>query len=321
MMSAHDLRTSEVSQRHSQLDALAMALMVVLCASWGLQQVAIKVANDGVSPIFQAGIRSVVASALLWLWCLWRRVPLLRRDGSLLPGVIAGLLFAGEFCLIYLGLSLTNASRAVIFLYTAPFVVALGAHLFLPGERMRAMQALGLACAFLGILLAFADSLAMPTNRQLLGDSLILVAAVLWGATTVLVKGSRLATIPAGKTLLYQLAASALVLPPLSWAMGEPGIVALTPLIVASLAYQAVGVAFVSYLVWFWLVARYPASRLSAFSFLTPLFGVLAGGLLLDEPLTPLLMLAMILVGAGIWLVNRPPPVAAATATAIRKGG
>lgn len=293
--------------RRAYLDTFAIVIMVVLCASWGLQQVAIKVANDGISPVLQAGIRSVAATALLWGWCLVRGVPLFRRDGSLLPGVAAGLLFAGEFCLIFWGLSYTSASRAVIFLYTAPFVIAAGVHLFVPGEKLGRVQMIGLACAFFGVVAAFGDGLRLADRRMLLGDAMLLGAAVLWGATTVLIKASRLATIPASKTLFYQLAASALVLPPLSWALGEPGIVAVTPVVAMSVIYQAVGVAFISYLAWFWLIAHYPASRLSSFAFLTPLFGMLAGWLLLDERVTWALALALLLVGVGIYLVNRAP--------------
>lgn len=291
--------------RRDHLDAVAMGLMVVLCATWGLQQVAIKIANTGVSPLLQAGIRSTGAVLLLWAWAAARRIRLYGAEGSLKPGLWAGLLFAGEFCLIYWGLTYTTASRAVLLLYTAPFVVALGAHWFIPGEPLRLWQGVGLACAFTGVAVAFGEGFA-AAGPGLIGDVMILVAAVMWGATTVLIKASRLATTPATQTLFYQLAVSAVTLPLASLALGEPGLTAPTPLVLACLAYQTVGVAFVSYLAWFWLITRYPASRLAAFSFLTPLFGILAGGLLLDEPVTGWLLLALLLVAAGIWLVNRP---------------
>jgi drug/metabolite transporter (DMT)-like permease len=288
------------------LDLTAMAMLVVLCASWALQQVAIKVANHGVSPILQSGIRSVVATVLVLIWMALRREPMLERDGTLWWGIAAGFLFAGEFLLIYRGLESTHASRAVIFLYTSPFVVALGAQLFIPGEHLRMIQVVGLCCAFAGIAVAFRESLSFPTHRMLLGDAMLVGAAVLWGATTVLVKASPLAKIRPSKTLLYQLAVSAVVLPLGSLAMSEPGIVLMTPLIAGCLAYQTIWVAFITYLAWFWLVRRYPASRLASFTFLTPLFGVLAGGVLLNEPITKVLLLSLVLVSTGIYLVNRP---------------
>jgi drug/metabolite transporter (DMT)-like permease len=297
---ADDLNKKQV------LDLTAMAMLVVLCASWALQQVAIKVANHGVSPILQSGIRSVGATVLVLIWMALRREPMLERDGTLWWGIAAGFLFAGEFLLIYRGLESTHASRAVIFLYTSPFVVALGAQLFIPGEHLRMIQVVGLCCAFAGIAVAFRESLSFPTHRMLLGDVMLVGAAVLWGATTVLVKASPLARIRPSKTLLYQLAVSAVALPLGSLAMNEPGIVLMTPLIVGCLAYQTVWVAFITYLAWFWLVRHYPASRLASFTFLTPLFGVLAGGVLLNEPITNVLLLSLVLVSTGIYLVNRP---------------
>jgi len=290
----------------NQVDLTAMAILVVLCASWALQQVTIKVANHGVSPILQSGIRSVGATILVWMWMRVRREPILERDGTLWWGIAAGLLFAWEFLLIYWGLEFTHASRAVIFLYTSPFVVALGAQIFIPGERLRMIQVGGLCCAFAGIAVAFRESLSFPTYRMLIGDVMLVVAAMLWGATTVLVKASPLAKIKPSKTLLYQLAVSAVFLPLGSLAMNEPGIVLMTPPIVGCLAYQTVWVAFITYLAWFWLVRHYPASRLASFTFLTPLFGVLAGGVLLNEPITNMLLLSLVLVGTGIYLVNRP---------------
>ena len=287
------------------LDFTAMIMLVVLCASWGLQQVAIKVAIIGVPPLLQSGIRSVGATIFIWLWMTVRREPFLERDGTMWWGIAAGLLFASEFILIYWGLEYTNASRAVIFLYTSPFVVALGAQLFIPGEHLRMIQVLGLCCAFAGIVVAFGESLSYPTHRMLIGDSMLAGAAILWGATTVLIKASPLSMIKASKTLLYQLAVSAVVLPLASLVKGESGIT-LTPLIVGCIVYQTVWVAFITYLAWFWLIRHYPPSRLASFTFLTPLFGVLAGSLLLDEPITAGLLLALVLVGAGIYLVNRP---------------
>ncbi len=292
--------------KNQALDLTAMAILVVLCASWALQQVTIKVANHGVSPILQSGIRSVGATVLVWMWMTVRREPMLERDGTLWWGIAAGLLFAWEFLLIYWGLEFTHASRAVIFLYTSPFVVALGAQLFIPGERLRMIQVVGLCCAFAGIAVAFRESLSFPTYRMLIGDVMLVGAAVLWGATTVLVKASPLARIKPSKTLLYQLAVSAVLLPVGSLAMNEPGVILITPLIVGCLAYQIVWVAFITYLAWFWLVRHYPASRLASFTFLTPLFGVLAGAVLLNEPITNMLLLSLVLVGTGIYLVNRP---------------
>jgi drug/metabolite transporter (DMT)-like permease len=301
--------TSVASPRvFEDLDRTAAAVLVLLCACWGLNQVAIKVANTAISPGLQAGLRSVGGSALVLVWAHARGIRLEWRDGTLGYGLLAGLLFAAEFFLIYAGLDLTTAARGVLFLYTSPFVVALGAHFLLPGDRLTRTKLAGLIVAFVGLMTAFVDGLRLPTARELTGDLMCFAAAALWGATTLLIKGTPLARARPEMILLYQLGVSAVALPLVSLLLGEPGIVALDGVALLSLAYQIVVVAFASYVAWFWLVTRYPASRLAAFSFLTPVFGVALGGLLLQEPVSLALLLAVTLIGAGIYLVNRPAP-------------
>lgn len=296
-----------MANRKDHLDLLAIGLLVILCASWGVHQVVIKISVPDVSPVMQSAIRSLGATVLVWLWMAYKRQPLFERDGTFWWGLTAGLLFGFEFMLLYWGLEYTNASRAIIFLYLSPFVVAVGAHYFIPGEKIRLIQIIGLICAFTGLLAAFGDSLGLPDKRMLIGDLMLVAAAILWGATTVVIKMGPLAGIAPGKTLLYQLGVSAMILPLGSFILGEPGIVRLSSVAIISLLYQTVWVASVTYLAWFWLIRHYPASKLTSLSFLTPLFGVLAGVAILDEPLTYALLLAMVLVAAGVYLVNRKP--------------
>lgn len=307
-----------MSTRHRTLDLTAVLVMIACCASWGLNQIAIKVANGGISPLLQAGLRGGGAMVLVLLWTTWRGIRIFERDGSLGAGCLVGFLFAAEFALLYWGVDFTTATRAVIFFYLAPFVVAIGAHLFIPGERLSWVQVAGLLCAFFGMVVAFSDALRLPSHRELFGDVLVVGAAILWGATTVVVKASRLAAISPSKTLLYQLAGSVLLIP-LSLAVGEPGFTSPTATELFAYAYSTVGVAFVSYLAWFWLIAHYPASLLSGFSFLAPLLGVVAGGILLDEQITASLWAALVLVAIGIYLINRTPRAAAVEAAAERR--
>ncbi len=283
-----------------------MALLVLLCTSWGIQQVAIKIALPGVSPLFQSGIRSVGATLLVLFWMNIRQIPVFEKDGTFWWGMIVGLLFAGEFILIYWGLEFTHASRGIIFLYLSPFVVAIGAQIFIPGEHLVRIQVVGLCCAFMGIIIAFSESFSYPTRQMLIGDSMLTGAAFLWGATTVMIKASPLVKIRPAKTLLYQVGVSAMVLPVASMLKNEPGIIMITPLIACSLIYQTQWVASITYLIWFWLIRNYPPSRLASFTFLAPLIGVIAGGLLLNEPLTFRLIFALLFVATGIYLVNRP---------------
>lgn len=286
------------------LDTQAFYLMLVLTALWGFQQVAIKLTAPDVSLVMQAALRTALATVLLVAWARWRGIALFSRDGTLLAGLAAGVLFGGEFVFIYGGLEHTAASRMVVFIYLAPVLTALGLHWLVPGEKLARAQWLGVGVAFAGIALAFGEAFA-AARGSLLGDFFGVVAAVLWAATTVLIRATGLARVSAAKTLFYQLAVSAPLLLAASLLMGEAGVVSLTPFALASLAYQGAIVAFASYLVWFWLLTRYLAARLSVFSFMTPLFGVLAGVAVLGEPLTPSFAGAALLVGAGIVLVNR----------------
>lgn len=290
-----------------QVDGMAALLLVFVCALWGMNQVAIKVGVAGISPALQAGLRSLGSALLLLLWCRWRGERVLRRDGTLPAGLLAGVLFAAQFVALYWGLTYTTASRGVVFLFTAPFAVAVGAHWLVPGDRLTMLKMIGLVCAFAGVTVLFADALRLPSRQEVIGDALCLLAGMFWGATTVQIKASALAEIRAERTLLYQLAVSAPVLLVVAWLSGEAGVVAATPLVLGALAYQIVMVAFVSYAIWFWLVTRHPASRLAAFTFMAPLFGVAFGALLLDEPLRPALVLSAGLVALGIYLVNRQP--------------
>ena len=277
--------------------------MVLLCLVWGIGHVAAKFAAFGISLVFQAGLRSLIAAALLLTWVHFRKIPLWERDGTLWPGVWAGLLFAGEFVFIYAGLALTDAARMVVFVYLAPCMTAFGLHFLIPQERLNVRQWSGILLAFVGIALAFGDAFASGRST-LLGDFYGLMGAVLWAATTILIRASKLSAVSAPKTLFYQLAVSAPVLFAASWLMDETGVIQLTPLVIAAFLYQCIAVAFASYLAWFWLLRHYLAARLGVLTFLTPLFGVAAGVILLREPLTATFMGAALLVGAGIYLVN-----------------
>jgi drug/metabolite transporter (DMT)-like permease len=289
-----------MASERKPLDVTAYSLMVLLTALWGFQQVTIKVIVDDVSLLAQAAIRSIVATVLVVAWARLRGTPLFERDGTLKAGLLAGFLFAIEFVFIYGGLAYTNASRMVVFIYLTPVLTALGLHFLVAGERLHPAQWLGVLVAFAGVVLAFFNS----GKNTLVGDLCGVAAAFFWSATTVLIRATRLAQASATKTLFYQLGVSAVLLPIFSVLFKEPGITELTPLALVSLAYQGVVVAFLSYLAWFWLLGRYLATRLSVFSFLAPMFGVLFGVAFLSEPVGPQFAVAAGLVGVGIVLVN-----------------
>jgi drug/metabolite transporter (DMT)-like permease len=298
--------------RRPRLDALAVLLLLACTGVWGLGQVAAKLTLAEVPPLLQAGLRSLGAALLLLAWARWRGLALFARDGTWRGGLLAGLLFAGEFACIYVGLQFTSASRMTVFLYLSPFVVALGMVFVAPGERLTPRQLAGLVVAFAGVALAYAEGFAGAAGappagpHQWLGDALGLAAALLWGLTTLAIRATRLATALPEKTLLWQLAVSGVALVAASVAAGEAWPARLSAGPAALLAFQTVVITFASYLTWFWLLRHYPATRLSAFTLLTPVFGLAAGVALLGEPATPRLLLALAAVCAGIALVNLP---------------
>ena len=287
------------------LDILAISTLALLCASWGLQQVAVKLALQSFPPLTQMALRSVGASVLVLGWCLLiGRGELRKRDGTLGWGLFAGALFTAEFMLIYIGLQWTDASRSALFLYTAPFFVALGALWLLPDERLGPAQWLGLVLSFVGVATALGVPRVVHSTSAVLGDLMILGAGALWGATTLAIKASPLRSRPPEKVLLYQLvvsaAAAALAAVLAGEAAGPPA-----PAAVWAMVYQTVWVAGISFLVWFRLLTSYPAGPLQAGTSMTPLFGILAGFLILGEPITFGFATAALLIVTGLVLVNQ----------------
>lgn len=299
-----------MTERKSELDGIAITAVVLCCFLWGLNQVAAKAAMPEIPGLWQAASRSTGGAALVWLWSRYRGIRLFEHDATLPGGLLAGLLFAAEFFCIFIGLQFTSASRMVVFIYISPFVVALGMPLIARSERLRATQVGGLLLAFAGVAWAFSEGLSQPAlgPTQWMGDALGVLAGVLWGAATLAIRGSALTRASAEKTLLYQLVVSALLLLVAAFAAGVPLPSNVSAMAWTALAFQVIIVTFASYLVWFWLVRRYPATRLSSFTMLTPVFGLLLGAVLLAEPITARLVLALAAVAAGIVIVNRARP-------------
>src|SRR6202051_948335 len=198
----------------------AVALMLMLCVSWGFNQIAVKLALPDIPPMLQATMHSAGALPVLLLIARLRGVKIFERDGTLGAGLFAGVIFGLEFVLIYRGLLLTSASRAVVFLYTAPFFVALGSYRFL-GERLRTIQWGGLALSFAGVALAIGVPQADVDAQVLLGDLMVVGGGALWAATTLVAKGTSLRKAPPEKALGYQVALSIPILALAAWISGE----------------------------------------------------------------------------------------------------
>jgi drug/metabolite transporter (DMT)-like permease len=271
--------------------------------SWGLQQIAAKTALVDFAPITQAALRSIGAALTVGAIALWREPKIFRRDGSMLLGTLAGLIFAVEFISLFLAVQWTSAARVIVFLYSSPFFVAVGAFLFLPQERLRPLQWLGLAFAFSGVVVALSGA---GGKQGLIGDLLAILGAATWAMVTVMVKATSLRFVAPIKVLLYQLGVSAIAMAIAARVVGEPWPSHVSLAGATSLAYQTFWVATATYLAWFWMLTRYRAGDMAAFTFLTPVVGVLAGHFLLGEDLSAGFLAALAMVAGGIVLVNWP---------------
>ncbi len=284
------------------LDLKAVTLLVVLCMFWGFNGVAIKVSNAGIAPIFCAGIRSVIAVLGLAAWMKMNRMRLF--PGNVLDGLVVGILFGTEFALLFSSLLYTTVSSAWILLYSTPFFHTLGAHYFLKGDRITIHKGIGLIMAFAGIVLLLSKHLGVPALIQLSGDMCALGAALLWAVTTIYIKKRLVGRVSHHHTLFYQTVFSIPILFILSILFQEVPIQRIDALILSSVLFQGIIIAFISYLVWFYLVHTYPVSLLSAFTFLTPVFATISGVIFINEPLTLTLVSSLILVSLGIYVVN-----------------
>lgn len=286
------------------IDATATASMVALCAFWGTQQVAIKLAAPDMAPILQVALRSGMASVLVLIVAFVRQEQRALWGVALRPGLLAGALFGLEFVLFAQGLRFTSASHMSIFLYTAPIFAALGLHLRLPEERLAPVQWIGIALAFGGIVLTFSGRGGVASSDALrVGDLLGIAAGAAWGATTVVVRVSRLSQAPATVTLWYQLAGACVMATGSALVLGDTQANP-TVLLMASLTYQTLVLSTLSYLAWFSLLRVYLASRLGVLSLLTPLFGIGFGSLVLGDDQTPEFVAGASVILFGILLVS-----------------
>lgn len=286
-----------------RIDMQGFLIILLLTILWGLNYPAVKVSNTGLSPVFTTFLRSVIATFFGVIYCLVVKQPLFHRGILLFHGTMVGILFGLEFVFLYFGLLYTNAARAAIFVYLAPFVVAIGAHLFLK-ERLNGLKISGLILAFLGIFLVFKGKPTGYNKLMLIGDLCEIMAAILWGATTIYIKKYLAHRVHPINTFLYQLAFSIPIILVGALLLEDTWIKELTIPVISSLFYQSVIIAFASYLAWFKLIHVYPVAQLSVFTFLTPIFGVLSGVIFMKDQLTAGLLLGLIVVCIGIYLTN-----------------
>ncbi len=287
------------------MDAFGTSIMLGFSALLGFNQAFVKIVNGGLAPVFQSGLRSLCAFLPVLIYALVVKKRLSVTDGSLTPGLISGLLFCGEFCLLFTALDYTTVARASLFFYIMPFWVAIGAHFLIPEERLTRGRVVGLAIALAGVTYALLSISAGGTDDAWIGDLLCIFASMFWAGIALVARTTRLSRSTPEMQLLYQLAVSAVILIAIAPLFGDL-VREVTPTIVAIFAFQVIVVVAVGFVVWFWVLSVYPISNMASFALLTPLFGVLAGWLIFDDQLTLAFVVSLILVGSGIFLINRP---------------
>lgn len=281
---------------------MGAALLIGFATLLAFNQVVIKVTSDGISPVFQAGLRSLLGLVVLLIWMRWFGISLSIPRKAVVWGVVSGLLFAYEFVLLFIALDLTTVARVSIFFYTMPVWVSIAAHFLLPGEGMTRSKAAGLALAVAGIALALSNRGGGETS--LIGDLCALFAALGWAGINILVRVTPLSDVEAENQLLWQLIISGIILTAISPLFGEllrdP-----TALHITGMLFQGICVVSLGYLIWFWLMKRYKANEIAPFTFLSPVLAVVFGWALLGEALDIYIWAALGLVIGGIWLTTR----------------
>ncbi|WP_224824780.1 DMT family transporter [Cognatishimia sp. MH4019] len=289
-------------ERKDHMDAFGAVSLIGFALFLAFNQVVIKVTNGGLQPVFFAGLRSLGAILCIYAWMRFRGIRL--NFGAWGPGLLVGTIFAAEFVCLFLALDLTSVSRSSVIFYSMPVWMAIGAH-FLLGERITRIKAVGLSLAFTGVAVAI---FARPDegDGSLIGDLCALGAALGWAASALGVRATRLKEDSPEMQLFWQVLVSAPLLLIAAPFFG-PLIRELASNHLWGLGFQIIFVVSGGFIFWLWLLSLYPASSVASFSFLSPVFGVLLGWLLLGEEVGPLVLTALVLVAAGLILINRRP--------------
>ena len=293
--------------RKDHIDSLGATSLIIFSVILGLNQALVKLVNAGFSPVFQAGFRSVCAFVLVLIAAVLLKRRLSVSDGSLPAGVVAGLLFSLEFYLLFTALEYTTVSRVSMLFYTQPFWVAVGAHFLIPGEQLNKSRIIGLGLAVSGIFVLLAKPDSQFSTNAIIGDVMCIVASIAWAAIALLPRTTSLGKSSPEMMLLYQLAISGIILTAISPMFGDQ-IRDLTPAIIGIFSFQVIVVVALGFLLWFWALSIYPASDMASFGLLAPAFGVFFGWLIFDEEITVIFVIALVLISAGIVLINRKRP-------------
>jgi drug/metabolite transporter (DMT)-like permease len=290
-------------QRKDRLDAFGGTVLLGVTLLLAVNQIIVKLVNEGLQPVFFAGLRSALAVVFVWAWLTWKGRPPRLNRASWAAGLVIGAVFAAEFLFLFIALDLTSVGRASLIMYSMPVWYAFLAHFWL-GERITRVKAAGLALAFSGCALAI---LSRPGTGEasLAGDLCALGAAWGWALTAFVARRPVMRAEGPEMQLFWMVLVSAPILLLASPFFG-PLIRDLHALHLVGLLFQASVVVAGGFITWLWLMSVYPSATVASFSFLTPILAVGLGALIFGETVTWAILAAAALVAAGIVLINRP---------------
>ncbi len=286
------------------MDAKGTGFLIALFLILAINQVVIKLTNDGLQPVFAAGLRSAGAALVIWLWMKARGQRLSFAPGTLWAGLLIGIVFSIEFLALFLALDLTTVTRVSVIFYSMPVWMAVAAHFLLPGEHLTRARLAGLGLAFIGVVWAIVDRSGLGGDASLVGDLAALVAAWGWMGVSLAARLTPISRVSPEMQMFWQVSVSAPLLLFAALFFG-PALRDFTATTAGLMLFQIVIVASGVFLAWFWLLSHYKASQIAAFAFLSPVFGVVLGWLWLGEAVTWALVAKLALVAGGIVLINR----------------
>ncbi len=279
--------------------------IVFLTVLFGANVVAIKLALTGMGPLTTAGLRFTLAAAAIACWALFTGRSFRLKPGQAAQVLIVSIAFTVQLSLFYLGLARTYASRGVLISNLLPFFVLFLSHHFIPGERITWKKMVGMMLGFAGVAVLFSGSQGFVGSLHR-GDMIILAAVTIWSANVVYTKRIINDYAPF-HLVLYPMIMSVPVFLSAGFWLDDQMIFNLNIVVVGAYFYQGLVTAAFGFVAWSSMLKRYGASTLHAFVFIMPIAGVVFSGLVLDEPITSNLMLALALIAAGILLVHISP--------------
>ena len=293
-------------EKKNKIDAFGAVALISFSLLLGINHVVIKIVNVGLNPIFFAGIRSFIAFLFIIIWMKFTRKPIVFNKKNLNICLIAGLVFALEFLFLFLALDFTSVSRNSIIYYSMPLWLTVLLFFTKNKEKLSFIKLLGLILAFSGVVISVSknDSGLIINSSSLFGDFLAFLAALFWALLIIIAKNSNFNKEMPEMQLLWMVMVSGPILICFSFFIEDP-IRDFQIIHIWGLLFQSIVVVAGGFLFWLWLLSKYPASGVASFSFLTPIFTIFFGWLILSEVMTPDFIFAAFLVITGLILINK----------------